>query len=265
MRSRASIRGVALHPALVHYPWAFLTGAFVFDVAGALTNSPAAWTSGAFLAAAGIACALVAAVPGFIDYVYTVPPDSSGKRRATRHLTVNLSAVALFTVGWMLRRHASAEPGQVVLVVEGVGTALLAVGGYMGGVLVNRNQVGVDHRYANMGKWRELSVTRAEGEAHVAVDSPALERNQMMLLRVEGKRIVLGRTEDGYVAFDDHCTHRGGSLAGGALICGTVQCPWHGSQFDTDTGRVKAGPAERSIGAYRVESRGAELRIHLTR
>jgi nitrite reductase/ring-hydroxylating ferredoxin subunit/uncharacterized membrane protein len=264
VRSRASIRGVAVHPALVHYPWAFLTGAFLFDVAGKLTGSPAAWVTGAFLAAAGVAAALVAAVPGFIDYVYTVPPDSSGKRRATWHLSVNLAAVALFIAAWVLRRHASVEPGTATLVAEGLGTLLLGAGGYMGGVLVNRNQVGVDHRYANAGKWREMTLAREQGEATVAVDSPALEPNQMMLLRIDGKRIVLGRTEDGYVAFDDHCTHRGGSLAGGALMCGTVQCPWHGSQFDTATGTVRSGPAQRSIGAYRVESRGAVLRIHLS-
>ena len=264
MRSRASIRGTAVHPALVHYPWAFLTGAFLFDLAGKVTDSPAAWVTGAFLAAAGIATAIVAAVPGFIDYVYTVPPNSSGKRRATWHLGVNLTAVALFIAAWVLRRHASAEPGTATLIAEGLGAVLLGVGGYMGGVLVNRNQIGVDHRYANAGKWREMSVARENGEATVAVDSPALEPNQMMLLRIDGKRIVLGRTEDGYVAFDDHCTHRGGSLAGGVLMCGLVHCPWHGSQFDTTTGKVRSGPAERPIGAYRVESRGAVLRIHLT-
>ena len=264
MRSRASIRGVAVHPALVHYPWAFLTGAFFFDVAGKLTGSPAAWVTGALLAAAGIAAALVAAVPGFIDYVYTVPPNSSAKRRATWHLSVNLTAVALFLAAWLLRRHASAEPGLATLIAEALGSVLLGVGGYMGGVLVNRNQIGVDHRYANAGKWREMTVAREKGEATIAIDSPALEPNQMMLLRIDGRRIVLGRTEDGYVAFDDHCTHRGGSLAGGALMCGTVQCPWHGSQFDTTTGRVRRGPAERSIGTLRVESKGAVLRIHLT-
>jgi nitrite reductase/ring-hydroxylating ferredoxin subunit/uncharacterized membrane protein len=264
VRSRASIRGVAVHPALVHYPWAFLTGAFLFDLAGKLTGSQAAWVTGAFIAAAGIAAALVAAVPGFIDYVYTVPPNSSGKRRATWHMGVNLTAVALFLAAWILRGHASVEPGAATLIAEGLGTVLLGIGGYMGGVLVNRNQVGVDHRYANAGKWREMTLAREKDEATVAVDSPALEVNQMMLLRVDGKRIVLGRTEVGYVAFDDHCTHRGGSLAGGALMCGTVQCPWHGSQFDTATGKVHSGPAERPIGAYRVESRGAVLRVHLT-
>ena len=83
----------------------------------------------------------------------------------------------------------------------------------------------------------------------------------MKLVHVAGKRVVVGRTADGYVAFDDRCTHRGASLADGVMICGTVQCPWHGSQFDLATGNVKAGPARESIRVYRVESVGEELEI----
>jgi nitrite reductase/ring-hydroxylating ferredoxin subunit len=60
------------------------------------------------------------------------------------------------------------------------------------------------------------------------------------------------RTENTHVAFDDHCTHKGGSLAGGTMICGTVQCPWHGSQFDVRTGMVNAGPAMEKINTYKV-------------
>ena len=84
---------------------------------------------------------------------------------------------------------------------------------------------------------------------------------QMKLLHVPGRRIVLARTEQGYVAFDDRCTHRGGPLADGVLICGTVQCPWHGSQFDTRTGAVKAGPAKDTIATYRVEVADGEVRL----
>src|SRR5690606_32302832 len=79
-----------------------------------------------------------------------------------------------------------------------------------------------------------------------------LKVNQMKLVHLNNSRIVISRTENGYAAFDDHCTHRGGSLAGGAMICNTVQCPWHGSQFDVRTGMVKAGPAKESIKTYPV-------------
>jgi len=85
----------------------------------------------------------------------------------------------------------------------------------------------------------------------------------MKLLRVGDKRVVLARTETGYVAFDDRCTHRGGSLAGGVMVCGTVQCLWHGSQFDVSTGKVKAGPASKEIAVYRVEEKDGDVRLVL--
>jgi nitrite reductase/ring-hydroxylating ferredoxin subunit len=48
------------------------------------------------------------------------------------------------------------------------------------------------------------------------------------------------------------------------MVCGTVQCPWHGSQFDVRTGEVKGGPAGERIDTYRVEESSAGLRLHLS-
>lgn len=262
MRSRASVKGHPIHPALIPFPFAFLVGALLFDAAGLVFDRPGWWTTGSHLAAAGIVAALVAAIPGFIDYLFTVPPNSTAKQRATKHLLVNLSAVALFAAAWWLRGDAGSEPGGVVLALEVAGVGLLSAGGWMGGTLAYRNQIGVDHRYAEAGKWRESRVESAKGDAVVA-DSGELEVNQMKLVHVDGRRVVLARTGKGYVAFDDHCTHRGGSLAGGMMICGTVQCPWHGSQFDAATGDVRAGPARKGIGTYEVEVRGKEVRVRL--
>jgi nitrite reductase/ring-hydroxylating ferredoxin subunit len=85
----------------------------------------------------------------------------------------------------------------------------------------------------------------------------------MKLLRIGHKRIVLARTEKGYVAFDDRCTHNGGSLAGGVMMCGTVQCLWHGSQFDASSGKVKAGPAKKTIAVYRVKEEEGKVMVDL--
>ena len=59
------------------------------------------------------------------------------------------------------------------------------------------------------------------------------------------------------------CTHRGAPLETGELLDGCVECPWHGSQFDTRTGRVKAGPAKKEIKTYEVEKRDGEVRLKL--
>ena len=74
----------------------------------------------------------------------------------------------------------------------------------------------------------------------------------MKLVHVDEERIVVARTEQGLTAFSDRCTHKGGPLSDGTLICGTVQCPWHGSQFDVQTGRVTCGPAKEDIRTYPV-------------
>jgi uncharacterized membrane protein/nitrite reductase/ring-hydroxylating ferredoxin subunit len=261
MRSKASFRGHPIHPALIPFPFAFLTGALVFDAAGLLAGRPAWWATGGHLAAAGVVTALVAAAPGLIDYLYTVPPRSTGKQRATRHLVLNLQAVALVAVAWLLRSGATGEPSAIVLGLEVVGVGLLTVGGWLGGVLVSRNQISVDHRYANAGTWREQRVKAAAGTPVAVAKADELGVNQMKLLRVDGRRIVLARTEEGWVAFDDRCTHSGGALSGGAMICGVVQCPWHGSQFDAKSGAVKAGPAEQPIATYRVEERQGGVRL----
>ena len=162
--------------------------------------------------------------------------------------------MVLFAAAWFLRR-GTVEPDLTVLAVELVAVGLLSVGGWMGGTLVNRNQIGVDHRYAGAGKWQEQDVEARRGTPAVVAKSGDLDVDQMKLLHVDGRRIVLARTAEGYVAFDDRCTHRGGALSGGTMICGTVQCPWHGSQFDVRSGRVKAGPAQEGISTYQVKER----------
>ena len=262
MRSAAHFRGHPIHPALIPFPFAFLYGAFFFDVAGRLADRPPWWVTGAYLGILGVVAAIVAAIPGLIDYFKTVPPKSSGKRRATKHMLINLAAIILFIAAWRIRGYTESVPGTAVLTLEGVAVVLLTIGGWMGGVLVSRNQISVDHRYARAGRWKEESFKLRSDQPVAVAGVEELEMDQMKLLHLDGSRIVLARTTDGYVAFDDRCTHRGGSLAGGVMIGGVVQCPWHGSQFDCRGGSVKAGPAEKPIAIYRVIER--EGKVYLT-
>lgn len=263
MKSKALLLGHPLHPMLIPFPFAFLTGAVVFDLAGWLGDASSCWITGAYLSAGGIGTALVAAIPGVIDYRYTVPPNSSGKSRATRHMVANLSAVALFAVAWWIRGTPATRPGFAVLALEAVGLGLLGVGAYMGGTLVTRNLIGVDHRYAGAGKWRDETFDAPTGEPIIVATSDELKVDQMKLLRIGGRRIVLARTEHGYVAFDDRCTHKGGSLAGGVMVCGTVHCLWHGSQFNGSNGTVKSGPAEKPVDVYPVREEAGHVKLVL--
>jgi len=258
MKSKAQVKSHPIHPMLIPFPIAFLVSAFVLDGAGWLYDSTFLATVGSYAALAGIVTGLIAAVPGFIDYLTIVPPKSSGKERATKHGLVNVGALLAFAIVLIVREGMEVPIGPLLLVIQLLGLGLLASGGWMGGTLVYRNQIGVDHRYAGAGKWNEEHVEHGS-EATQLGTTDELEVDQMKLVHVNGRRIVLARTEEGFVAFDDHCSHRGASLADGSMICGTVQCPWHGSQFDVRTGAVEAGPAEHAIQTFHVEERDGHL------
>jgi uncharacterized membrane protein/nitrite reductase/ring-hydroxylating ferredoxin subunit len=253
MKSKVNIKSHPLHPILIPFPIAFFTGTLICHLLGWLLKMPDLLKTAYFLNIGGIGFALIAAIPGFIDFLYTVPPKSTAKTRAAKHGIINVTMLICFAVALFLRK----DSNHIILaLLEVIGVSLMVIAGWMGGTLVYRNQIGVDIRYANAGKWNESSYDANEGELEVATTGE-LKINSMKLLRVNDKRIVLARTEDRYVAFDDRCTHRGGSLAGGSTMCNTVQCPWHGSQFDVITGAVKSGPAKEGIKTYIVkESQG---------
>ena len=251
MKSKAHFRGHPLHPILVSFPIAFFIGVLVFDILGWYYRRDNFHDTAMYLEIAGIGFALVAAIPGFIDYLFIVPPESSAKKRATKHGLINVSVVIIFAGALLLRQKQDASI-LLIISLEMAGVILLSIAGWLGGTLVYRNQIGVDIRYAHAGKWKEEFINNDNGTMTIETTDD-LKVNQMKLLHIDGNRIVVCKTEKGYVAFDDHCTHRGGSLAGGSLICGTVQCPWHGSQFDVFTGSVMAGPATKDINMYRAQ------------
>src|SRR5687768_10672296 len=103
MRSTAHFKAHPIHPALIPFPFAFLWGAALFDLLYLVTSRVDLTATARHLTVAGIAAGLLAAIPGVIDYVYAVPPKSSGKRRATRHAIGNVAALAMFGISWFLR------------------------------------------------------------------------------------------------------------------------------------------------------------------
>jgi uncharacterized membrane protein len=142
MKSTAHIKGHPIHPMLIPYPFALLSGAVAFDI-GARANRRAAWSATArHLTVAGLGSALVAAVPGVIDYFGSVPPGTRARRDATKHALCNLSALACFAVAHLNRRPDGRMPaGGLTLGL--LGTGLLSLGGWLGGELVYHHHVAV--------------------------------------------------------------------------------------------------------------------------
>jgi apoptosis-inducing factor 3 len=83
-----------------------------------------------------------------------------------------------------------------------------------------------------------------------------LRDGEMISGKLGDDAILLARLGDEVYAVAATCTHYAGPLAEGALVNGTVRCPWHHACFDLRTGAVLRAPAPAPLARWQVERRG---------
>lgn len=133
MSSRASVAGHPLHPMLVPLPIGLWVFSLVADIVFLAGGGGAAWKEVAwYTMGGGIAGAVLAAVPGLIDF-FSITDRRTG-RVALRHLICNGIALVLFVVSFVLRFRNPMGAGPVV--VSAIGVIVLGAGGWLGGELV---------------------------------------------------------------------------------------------------------------------------------
>jgi 3-phenylpropionate/trans-cinnamate dioxygenase ferredoxin subunit len=86
---------------------------------------------------------------------------------------------------------------------------------------------------------------------------------QLKPVQVEGRRLLVCRTDAGFHVIDDTCTHDDGPLADGWLEGTAIECPRHGARFDVRTGRVLCLPAAVPINSYRTVVEGDEVKVNV--
>ena len=258
MRSLASIKSHPLHPMAIAFPIGLLVTSFIFDLIARWQVLPSLASAAWYCVVAGLIGALFAIVPGAIDLFRIVPPNSSARTRGYWHAGLNLLVVAVF-VAVAARRGVGIMPDNASLVLSAIGVCILCASGWLGAGLVYQDQIAVDHVYANGSEFRKVDLSAWDQPVCKASE---LSEGQLLLAEINGSRVAVGRCSQGIVAFSDRCTHLGGPLSDGALVGCTVQCPWHGSQFDVVTGRVIAGPAEAAIATYDVVTRGDDVFVY---
>jgi uncharacterized membrane protein/nitrite reductase/ring-hydroxylating ferredoxin subunit len=259
MRSRASISSHPLHPMLVAFPIGLLVTSFVFDLIARWRDLPSLSSAAWYCIIAGLIGAVLAAIPGIVDLFGAIPPNSSARSRGYKHGILNGLVLVAFIADAAYRGGPGVMADNTSLILSAAGVVLLGCSGWLGATLVYRNQIAVDHRYANAAKYKHVQLTDWNQPVCKTAD---LAEGQLLLANIQGARVALGRCSQGVVAFSDHCTHKGGPLSDGVLIGCTVQCPWHGSQFDIVTGRVVSGPADERILTYDVVTRGDDVFVY---
>jgi 3-phenylpropionate/trans-cinnamate dioxygenase ferredoxin component len=79
----------------------------------------------------------------------------------------------------------------------------------------------------------------------------------LAVVRSDGRRICLIKSQGRVSAVADNCTHQDFEMSlGDVLADGTIQCAWHGARFDCATGEVRQGPATRPLPVFEVKMDG---------
>ena len=141
MSTPATIARHPIHPILVCLPLGLWTFSVVADLAFHFGWGGAVWKDVAFYTlGGGIVGAILAAVPGFIDFLTIT--DARAKQAGIFHLVANLIALVIFGVSFWLRWIAMI--GVVPVALSIVALVALAVAGWFGGELVFVHNMGVN-------------------------------------------------------------------------------------------------------------------------
>ena len=219
--------GHPLHPVLTDIPLGAWTATVMLDAVEDRGVAPGVAQAADGTLALGLAGAVGAAVTGLTDWSDT---DGRPRRVGLAHAALNVGATLLFGASLVCRRRGNRPAGHVL---AATGYLVAVAAAYLGGHLVFRERIGVDHSAA--GELPEqYTPVLAEGDLAEGELKRALYKETPLLLVKRGNRIH---------ALADTCAHLGGPLSQGKLEEDCVVCPWHGSRFELESGAVANGPS----------------------
>jgi nitrite reductase/ring-hydroxylating ferredoxin subunit/uncharacterized membrane protein len=257
-----------LHPILVHFPIALFALSFLLDVASFIWPDFNGLVAGAFYSIAlGVVTALLAAIPGFVDYT-DIRDDHPGKKYATAHMILNLMAVGIYAINLGFRYSAihEATTAWIPFFASVAGIVLLSVSGYLGGAMIYDEGISVGrHRRKTPLPEKTLKISSATApkqENFVEICSAnEIQDRETLRVDLDGVVMTIAKFDGQFYAFQEFCTHRFGPLSEGCLHDGQIQCPWHNSHFDLRTGRVTRGPAKTDLKTFAVRVHDGKIFI----
>jgi nitrite reductase/ring-hydroxylating ferredoxin subunit/uncharacterized membrane protein len=241
--------GHALHPVLTDIPVGAWTAAVAMDAVELASGRTECGPGADAAVAVGLAGAVGAAVSGLADWA-----DTTGRPRriGMAHALLNVAATVLMAGSYALRRGGQRPAGQA-LSFAGYGLAFAS--SWLGGELVFSKQLGVDHTAGI-----ELPLGWVDVMAIDDLPDATLTGHHL-----DGLPVLVVRRGEHVYAMVDRCAHQGGPLSQGELKGTEVTCPWHGSTFGLDDGRIVRGPSaycqpvlQCRVREGRVEVRSAE-------
>lgn len=145
MLSRIRIGTHPVHPMLILIPAGAFLNVLIFDIIHMISRAEIWWTSTLPLLLIGVVGALVAAIPGTIDYL-SVGRHRGARRVGLAHGIGNLLVLGAFTWNLVLRWSAPGPPVDRAFTgfwLTLIGATLLAGSGWLGWKMVQEYHIGV--------------------------------------------------------------------------------------------------------------------------
>lgn len=226
--------GHPLHPLLTDVPigaWTVAAVCDALDVIGIRRYRDAA-TVAIGIGALG---AVGAAVTGLADWSDT---KDEPQRLGMLHAILNTASLTSYVTSLIARRSGARRLG---IAAAFAGYGFMSLAAYLGGELSLGMQLGVKHTVVPVDPPKDF--VRVLDESALAGD---------VMQKAEIETIPLLVTRFGAVphAVAGVCTHRGAPLAEGTQDGHCVRCPWHGSRFSLEDGRVLEGPATFALASF---------------
>ena len=147
MNSKVKIFGHPIHPMLVGFPVAFYVATFVAYIVYQNNADPFWFRLGVVANIAGVVMAVVAAIPGLIDWAAAIPAESPAKQTGLVHMVLNTITLIFFAVAAVInydKWYESLPNLGSTLSLTGLGVLGTVAAGFYGWTLVQKYHVGVD-------------------------------------------------------------------------------------------------------------------------
>jgi nitrite reductase/ring-hydroxylating ferredoxin subunit/uncharacterized membrane protein len=244
--------GHPLHSVLTDIPLGAWTAAITLDAIEASTGRRGIGRAADTVIALGVAGAAGSAITGITDWQHTV---GESRRIGFVHGLLNTVSLGLFIASMAARGDGKRGLGRMLALT---GFGVVTASAYLGGDLVYRLRIGVDHSPQSSDiKTRDYVPVMAADQ---------LPQNRLSHAMLKDTPLVLLRRGEQVYALAATCAHLGGPLPEGNLEitpdgAPVVVCPWHGSRFDMQTGAVLDGPSAYPQPCFDARIRDGQVEV----
>ncbi|MBP8233536.1 Rieske 2Fe-2S domain-containing protein [Rhizorhabdus sp.] len=95
---------------------------------------------------------------------------------------------------------------------------------------------------------------------HFLTEEASFPDEGKLAAKLAGWHVLVAKTDDGFRAVNDRCTHQAALLSGGKIRRGAVMCPLHGARFELATGRCMGG-AYKDLRTFDVRVEGGRIEV----